>query len=123
MPQYTAHHSGNTAPITLQASATVVGARLVSASGNGTCANSGAASTTVVGVAAHDAASGEKVAVWPLDGVVHEVTAAGAVAAGDTLAAGANGTVAAIGAGTFGQVVGKAISGAADGATVRFAGR
>lgn len=122
MPQYTAHHSGNTAPVTLQASATVVGARLVSASGNSTCANSGAAATAVIGVAAHDAANGEKVAVWPLQGVVHEVTGAGVVAAGDLLATGANGTVAAIGAGTFGQVVGKALAGAADGATVRFIG-
>jgi hypothetical protein len=122
MPQYTAHHSGNTAPITLQASATVTGGRLVSASGNSTCAPSGAAATTVAGVAAHDAATGDKVAVWPLQGVVHEVTAAGAVAAGDLLAAGAAGTVAAIGAGTFGQAIGRALVGAADGATVRFIG-
>jgi ornithine cyclodeaminase/alanine dehydrogenase-like protein (mu-crystallin family) len=122
MPQYTPHHSGNTAPITSQASAAVIGARCVSASGNNTVANSGAAAVTVLGIAAHDAVTGDKLAVWPLQGVVHEVTGAGVVAAGDLLATGANGTVAAIGAGTFGQVVGKALAGAADGATVRFIG-
>lgn len=122
MPQYTAHHSGGTAPITLQASAAVTGGRLVITTGANTVGPATAAATTVQGVAAHDAAIGEKVAVWPLPGIVHEVTGTGVIAAGDMLASGAAGVVAAIGAGTFGQVVGKALAAAADGATVRFMG-
>lgn len=123
MPEYGAHLPGTVAPFTMQTSATVVGGRLVAASGNNTVANAGAAATNVLGVAAHDAPSGEKVAVWPLAGVVHEVTGAGVVAAGDNLAAGAAGVVAPIAAGTFTQLVGVAVAGAADGATVRFLGR
>jgi hypothetical protein len=123
MPQYTPHHDGGAAPITLQASAAVTGGRVVAASGNNTVAPAGAAATAAIGVAAHDAATGEKVAVWPLPGIVHEVTGSGAISAGDNLASGAAGVVAPIAAGTFGQLLGVALAGAADGATVRFIGR
>jgi hypothetical protein len=111
------------APITFQASATVTGGRLVENTGNGTVGPAGAASTKVAGFAAHDAATGAKVVVWPLAGNVFEVTAAGAISAGDGLAAGAAGTVAAIGAGTFQQLVGVAMAPAADTAICRFMGR
>ncbi len=123
MADYTPVFAGGMAPITLQASATVTGGRLVEVTGNGTVGPAGAASTKVVGVAAYDAASGTKVDVWPLPGVVHEVTASGAIAAGDGLIAGAAGVVSTIGAGTFQQLDGVALAAAADTAICRFIGR
>jgi hypothetical protein len=121
--EYTPVFATGGAPITLQASATVTGGRLVESTGNGTVGPAGAASTKVIGMAAYDAATGIKVDVWPLPGVVHECTAAGAVSAGDGLAAGAAGTVSTIGAGTFQQLVGVALAAAADTATCRYLGR
>lgn len=123
MAEYTAVFAGNMAPITLAASATVTGGRLVEVTGNGTVGPAGAASTKAIGVAATDAASGAKVQVWPLPGIVHEVTASGAIAAGDGLIAGAAGVVSTIGAGTFQQLIGVALAAAADTATCRFIGR
>jgi len=123
MADYTPVFANGTAPFTQQASATVTGGRLVENTGNGTVGPAGAASVKVVGVAATDAANGAKVQVWPLPGLVHEVTGTGALNAGDNLAAGAAGVVAAIGAGTFAQLVGTVLIGAADAQTVRFLGR
>ena len=123
MPEYTPVQANGTIPQTYQASGTVTGGRLVEVTGNGTVANAGAASVKVLGVAAYDAATGAKVAVWPLAGCSHRVTATGAIAAGDNLAAGANGTVAPIAAGTYGQLVGVADRAAADTALARFTGR
>jgi hypothetical protein len=121
--EYTPVFANGTAPWTLQASATVVGGRLVETTGNGTVGPAGAASLKVLGVAAHDAASGAKVGVWPLAGLTHKVLGTGAIAAGDNLAAGAAGVVAAIGAGTFGQLVGVADRAGADATIIRFVGR
>jgi hypothetical protein len=123
MAEYTPVFAGGTAPITLQASATITGGRLVEVTGNGTVGPAGAASTKAVGVAATDAVSGTKVQVWPLPGVVHETTASGAIAAGDGLIAGAAGVVSTIGAGTFQQLLGVALAAAADTATCRYIGR
>jgi hypothetical protein len=123
MAEYSVVFAGGFAPITMQASANVVGGRLVEVTGTGTVGPAGAASVKAIGVAATDQATGAKVQVWPLPGVVHEVTGAGVIAAGDNLAAGAAGVVAPIAAGTFGQLVGVALAPAADGATVRFIGR
>lgn len=123
MGDYTPEFTGGTAPITQQASATVTGGRLVENTGNGTVGPAGAASVKVIGVAGNDAASGAKVDVWPLPGLVHKVTGTGVLNAGDNLAAGAAGVVAAIGAGTFAQLVGTVIVGSADGATCKFMGR
>jgi hypothetical protein len=123
MAEYTPVFANGTAPWTLQASAAITGGRLVAVSGTGTVAQAGAASTSVLGVAANDAATGQKVQVWPLAGLTHKVLGTGAIAAGDNLAAGAAGVVAAIGAGTFGQLVGVADRAAADATIVRFVGR
>ena len=123
MAEYTPVFANGTAPMTYQASAAVTGGRLVEISGNGTVAPAGAASTKVAGVASTDAATGAKVQVWPLAGVVHRVLGTGAINAGDNLAAGAAGVVAAIGAGTFSQLVGVADRAAADATVVRFIGR
>jgi hypothetical protein len=121
---YTPVFANGTAPWTLQASAAVVGGRLVEVTGNGTVGPAGAASVKVLGVAAYDQATvGGKVDVWPLAGLTHRVTATGAINAGDNLAAGAAGVVAAIGAGTFGQLIGVADRAAADTALCRFVGR
>ena len=123
MAEYTPIHTTGTIPWTLQASVPVVGGRLVESTGTRTVGPAGAASVKVLGVAAYDAAAGAKVAVWPLAGCTHKVTATGAIAAGDNLAAAANGTVAPIAAGTFGQLVGVADGPAADTAICRFVGR
>jgi hypothetical protein len=121
--EYTPVFANGTAPFTLQASATVTGGRLVEVTGNGTVGPAGAASVKVLGVAAFDAATGAKVDVWPLAGLTHRVLGTGAINAGDNLAAGAAGVVAAIGAGTFGQLIGVADRAAADATVVRFVGR
>lgn len=124
MPDYGVVFAGGTAPITLQVSAAVTGARLVEVTGNGTVGPAGAASTKAIGVAAYDqAVVGGKVDVWPLPGLVHEVVASGAIAAGDGLVAGAAGVVSTIGAGTFQQLIGVALAAAADTAICRFIGR
>lgn len=124
MADYTPPFAGGTAPLTLQASAAVVGGRLVEVTGNGTVGPAGAASTKAVGVAAYDQPTvGLKVDVWPLPGLVHEVTASGAIAAGDGIIAGAAGVVSTIGAGTFQQLLGVALAAAADTAICRFIGR
>lgn len=123
MAEYTPVFANGTAPWTLQASATVTGGRLVEVTGNGTVGPAGAASTKVLGVAAFDAASGAKVDVWPLAGLTHKVLGTGAINAGDGLAAGAAGVVAAVGAGTFQQLIGVADRAAADATVVRFVGR
>jgi hypothetical protein len=123
MADYTPVITNGTAPWTLQASAAVTGGRLVEVTGNGTVGPAGAASLKVLGVAAFDAATGAKVDVWPLAGLTHKITASGAIAAGDNLAAGAAGVVSPIAAGTFGQLVGVADRAAADTAICRFVGR
>lgn len=114
------------APITFQASAAVTGGRLVENTGataNGTVGPAGAASVKVVGFAGNDQATvGGKVPVWPLAGLLFEILCTGTVNAGDNVAAGAAGVVAAIGAGTFGQLVGVAITGGTD-VAIRVLGR
>jgi hypothetical protein len=116
MAETTPVFAGGFAPFTMQASAAVTGARLVENTGgtaNGTVGPAGAASVKVVGYAGNDQATiGGKVPVWPLSGLVFEILCTGTVAAGDNLAA----------AGTFGQLVGVALTGATD-ATIRFLGR
>ena len=112
LPRYFA-----TPPISMAATGTITGGRLVAASGNMTVAQAGAGVTTVVGVAARDAVSGQNLPVYT-DGI-HDLVAAGAIAAGEAVVAAANGTVAAIGAGAFGTKVGKALEAIADTATGR----
>lgn len=86
--------------------------------GNRLVAAAGAASVKVVGVAVTDTtAAGQPVTV-ATDGV-WPCKAAGAINAGDLVASGAAGTVAAIGAGTFGTRVGIALEAIADTAVGR----
>lgn len=88
------------AAITLQASAAIVGGRLVEVSGAGTVATGADDSAKIVGVAGFDAASGEKLTVYPKSGGVHSVVAAGAITAGAKVAAAADGEVQTIGSKT-----------------------
>lgn len=79
--------------ISATASATITGGQVVVVSGDGTVGPAGdGASTTVVGVAAQDAASGARFTYFAR-GMVHETTTAGAVVAGAGVSVGAAGTV------------------------------
>lgn len=93
MADYQPIVTGGAKPWTATTSGAVTGGRVLAQSGNGTVAHAGADSAVAVGVAAFDAASGAKVTVWPLDGVVHELEAAGALAAGAGVVTDANGQV------------------------------
>lgn len=126
MADYTPIHSGGAIPFTSQASAAITGGTLVMVSGNLTVATATAASAVVVGVAAHDAASGAKVTVWPLRNVTHEITSTGTIAAADGIASGAAGvaaTAVVATAAAAGTLLGIAENGATGGAVVRFLGR
>lgn len=102
---------------TSQASTTITGGQLLAVSGSGTVGPCGAASAAFVGVAAFDAASGDKVTVHT--GGVQRLTASGSITAGAAVISGASGTVATIGAETvYSRVVGVALTTAADGAIV-----
>lgn len=81
MGDYQPIYTGGTRPRTMTTSGAVTGGRVLATSGNDTVAHAGADDATVAGVAAHDAASGGKVLVWPIEGVVHELEASGAIAA------------------------------------------
>lgn len=78
--------------ITSAASATITAGQLVSVSGSGTVAPSGAADAPWLGVAGFDAASGDKLTVYT-GGVQRIVAGTGGVTAGQLVHAGASGTV------------------------------
>jgi hypothetical protein len=122
MSDYTPIFSGGCFPYTSQASGTITGGQLVMVSGSGTVAvATQAGEASAVGVAGHDAVSGQKVTVWPLQGVTHEVVAQGGITAGARVRVGTvNGTFATIGAGTV--PLGVAMTTAADTALVRVLG-
>jgi len=81
LADYTPVFTGGVVPWTATTSGAVVGGNVLAVSGAGTVAQAGAASTVVCGVAAHDAASGAQVTVWPLDGCIHRLVAANAITA------------------------------------------
>lgn len=94
MADYTPVYTGGVDPMTKTTSAAVTGGQLLEVTGASTVAAAAAASAKVVGVAAHDAASGARVTVWPLTNCEHEITvvAAATVTAGDGVISGAAGT-------------------------------
>lgn len=113
MPDYLPlYKPGQSLPYT--ASAAVTGGQLLEVTTSGSVGPAGAGSTKVVGVAAFDAATGDRVTIHT-GGVQRIVAATGGVAAGDVVAAGAAGTVAPIGAGVFGTKIGIALTAAAAG--------
>lgn len=127
MADYTPVYSGGVMPETFTTSAAVTGGRVVEVSGNGTVAQAGAGSLVAVGVAAHDAASGARVTVWPLDNCVHELEASGAITAAAGIVTAANGQVATAAVATAaaaGTLIGIAQTTAAGSPLkVRFVGR
>lgn len=84
MGDYTPVYDGGVNPFTATTSAAVTGGRLLAVSGAGTVAHAAADSLAVVGVAAHDAASGARVTVWPMNNCIHELLATGAITASAT---------------------------------------
>jgi hypothetical protein len=100
------------------ASATITGGQPVYVSGSGTVANSGAAANIPIGVAAFDAANGDRVTVFSR-GTVHRLTASGTVTAGDLVEAAASGAGATHTVGTTdGRVFGIALTTATTGNSV-----
>jgi len=108
------------------ASTSITGGTIVAVSGNGTVATAGATALNWIGVAAFDAVSGDSVTVYT--GGVQEVTASGAITAGDLVVTAASGqvsTLAAVSTPTAGDVtgtravVGVALTTAANAAKVR----
>lgn len=81
MADYTPVFSAGVVPFTVTTGGAVTGGNVVVWSAASTVTVSGADSAVVAGVAAHDAPSGGKLAVWPLEGVVHELVASGAISA------------------------------------------
>lgn len=95
---------------TFTADADVTGGQLVEVTGDRAVSAAGAGSTKTVGVAAFDAKAGDPVTVE--GGGVQRLMAAGAIAAGDRVAAAAGGKVATATENT----IGLALTAAADGA-------
>lgn len=128
MADYAPVYRSGINPFTVTSSATIVGGQLVAISGSGTVGVAGALSTAVVGIAAHDCASGARLSVWPLSGLVHETTNgnAGTITAGTSIVPGATGnadTATTATAAAAGYLMGTAVTTAATGAKVRWIGR
>ena len=93
MADYTPVITGGAQPSTMTTSAPVTGGQVLIVTGSSTVGPAAAASGLVVGVAAHDAASGAQVTVWPLPGVTHETVTPTGITAGNALSSAAAGTV------------------------------
>lgn len=116
MAEYLPLHTPGKA-FTRQASAAITGGQLVVVSGSGTVAPASAATHSWLGVAGFDAANGDQVTVFT-EGV-QRLVASGAITAGATVEAAAGGKVATHTNGTNDiNVVGLALTTAADGALV-----
>lgn len=111
---------GDAVPFT--ASATVTGGQLVEVTTAGSVGPAGAASTKVIGVAAHDAAAGARVTVH-IGKIVHEATASGTITVGDMLTAAAAGQVVTNATPAVGTQVGVAITAATNGNKVQYVTR
>jgi hypothetical protein len=124
MAEYVPVHALQGGGFTSQASATVVGGTLLAVSGSGTVAHAGLTSLLVVGIAAHDAASGAKVTVLPIRMVHQTVCGTAGVTAGNPLKSDANGLVMLWVAGTDSSaaMIGKALTTASAAAPVRWIG-
>jgi hypothetical protein len=94
MGDYSPPNPNGCIPFTSQASASITGGNLVTASGDNTVAPSTTGDHSI-GVAAADAGVGQKVTVWPITQVRHESRPQGvvAIAAGAPVIAGTTGFV------------------------------
>jgi len=115
MAEYLPIHTPGQA-ITLKASGSITGGRVVAVSGSGTVATAGADSTAWVGVAAHDAGTNDNVTIYC--GGTQSVLASGTVTAGEAVECAASGAVATASSPTVATIVGIALTTATD-ATVR----
>lgn len=98
--------------ITFTADAPITAGQVVYVSADRQVTPTSGASAAVIGVAAHDAADGDKVLV--LVGGVIKVVAAGEIAAGALVVSAAAGKVATIASNTFDKLVGRALTAAAE---------
>lgn len=128
MADYAPVYRSGINPFTLTASATIVGGQILESTGVNTVGPAGALSVKFVGVAAHDAASGARIAVWPISGILHETTNgnAGTITAGNSVvpgAAGAADTATTATAAAAGYLMGTAVMTAATTAKLTWLGR
>lgn len=89
MSDYTPKFAQGTVPFTLTASGSITGGDVVVMNGSDTVSSAGAAGVGI-GVAAHDAATGAKVTVWPLKCVHETLAGVGGTTAGQPLKVGAS---------------------------------
>jgi len=94
MSDYQPVNCSDTLPFTKTAGATIAGGQLVTISADNTVSPCTTGDHSI-GVAAHDASTGQRVTVWPLDGVIHETSPQGVVAisAGNPVIAGTTGLI------------------------------
>lgn len=128
MSDYSPVYSGGVKPFTLTASATITGGQVLEATTTGAVGPAGALSLKFVGVAAHDAASGARVSIWPIPGVIHETTNgnAGTISVGASVVPGAAGvadTATTATAAAAGYLMGTAVTTALTTAKLRWIGR
>ena len=128
MADYTPVYSAGQLPFSATTSGAVTGGTLAAVSGAGTVATAGAASLVVCGVFAHDAPSGGRVSIWPLDGLIHEIVTANNITAAGGIQAAASGLADPVGTGiaagsAAGTLIGTALTSATAPAKVRFQGR
>lgn len=128
MADYTPVYANGVLPMTMTAGAAITGGQLVFISGVSTVSPTAGANGATVGVAAHDAASGARVSVWPLVGPVHESvnSNAGTITAGAPITSGASGGVDTGTLGTLaaaGTLLGTAVTTAATTAKIRWTAR
>jgi hypothetical protein len=122
---YTPVFEGGAIPFTQTTSGAVTGGQVLVASAAGTVAAAGGVSAVVVGIAAHDAASGAKVSVWPINNVIHELTCTGTITALDGVSSAAAGAIATVVVATgaaAGTLIGIALTTGTT-AKIRFIGR
>lgn len=122
MGDYAPFYSGGVLPFSTTTSGAVTGGQVVVWSGSNTVAASGADSALVAGVAAHDAASGARLTVWPINNVIHELVASGAISALAGVVTDTNGQVKSATIATAaaaGTLIGTAVT-AAGGAASKF---
>lgn len=126
MPDYLPVYDNINRPFSKTASAAITGGQLLVVTGASTVGPAGAGAVNVIGVAAHDAASGSRLSIWPLANVEHEIVSAGTIAAGDGVISAAAGQIAtsAVGvAAAAGTLLGIASTAGTVGQKVRFVGR
>ena len=106
-------HVIKTPPVTMTCTTSAItGGQLVETVGNMTVKPATANSVKCVGVAARDANVGDQLPVY-FDGV-HDLTASGAIAAGDLIKCGAAGVAITEDAAAVGRTIGRALEAIAD---------